>query len=315
MQSREGCWPCGYPLSCPEPCPLTPRVLVSAHPLHFTFIRKPEKPTLANLLREGFSWKDIRQLTGLAGGWRTRLGTSRSQGLRTAGQCADSVPGPAPLDGHCWSFQSFQPLSEASHHSLQSQSPTEKGLTCQARVPGITLAQGRGRRGRQSTTIFHGGRRRAQLPREALHQRKGMGTASLGLAAHPGRHDTGAQQWQRTRPGHRGLREAGRQVSLWNWQGTFPYMVTVSDCALSSPRTGPSTKLPRSPLQARGLASLTCVPLLGISDFFHIWYLAHRLRLNPCFAPVANGPPQSHQMRDFFCDLKRFLIKLLGGNE
>lgn len=132
------------PLSCPEPCPLTPRALVSAHPLHFTFIRKPQKPTLANLLREGFSWKDIRQLTGLAGGWRTRLGTSRSQGLRTAGQCADSVPGPAPLDGRCWSFQSFQPLSEASHHSLQSQSPTEKGSTCQARVPSITLAQGRG---------------------------------------------------------------------------------------------------------------------------------------------------------------------------
>lgn len=92
-------------------------------------------------------------------------------------------------------------------------------------------------------------------------------------------------------------------------------MVTVSDCALSSPRTGPSTKLPRSLLQAKGLASLTCVPLLGISDFVHIWYLAYRLRLNQCFAPVASGHPQSHQMRDFFCDFKRVLIKLLGGNE
>lgn len=102
-----------------------------------------------------------------------------------------------------------------------------------------------------------------------------MGTGSLGLAAHPGHHDTGAQQWQRTRPCHRSLREAGRQVGLWNWQGIFPYMVMVSDCALSSPRTGPSTKLPRSLLQAKGLASLICVPLLGISDFFHIWYLAH----------------------------------------
>ena len=142
---------------------------------------------------------------------------------------------------------------------------------------------------------------------------EGRGRRSLGLAAHPGRHDTGVQQWQRTRPCHRGLREAGSQVSLCNWQGTFPYTVMVS--ALSSPRTGPPTKLPRSLLQAKGPASLICVPLLGISDFFHIWYLAHRLRLNQCFAPAANGHPQSHQVRDFFCDFKRFLIKLLDGNE
>lgn len=50
------------PLSCPEPCPLIPQALVSAHPLHFTFTRKPQKPTLANLLRKGFSWKDNSSL-------------------------------------------------------------------------------------------------------------------------------------------------------------------------------------------------------------------------------------------------------------
>ena len=56
-------------------------------------------------------------------GWRTRLGTGRHQGVSTAGECA----GPISLDRHCGSLLSFQPLSEALHHSLQSQSPREKG--------------------------------------------------------------------------------------------------------------------------------------------------------------------------------------------
>ena len=56
-------------------------------------------------------------------GWRTRLGTGRDQGVSTVREC----PGPLTLDGHCWSLLSFQPLSEALHHSLQSQSPREKG--------------------------------------------------------------------------------------------------------------------------------------------------------------------------------------------
>ena len=72
-------------------------------------------------------------------------------------------------------------------------------------------------------------------------------------------------------------------------------MAVVSDFALCSPRTTPPPhlKLPRSLLQEKGTVSLICVPLLGISDFFYIWYLAHRLRLNQCLAPPTNGHPQT----------------------
>ena len=72
-------------------------------------------------------------------------------------------------------------------------------------------------------------------------------------------------------------------------------MVVVSDFAWSCPRTTPPPplKLPRSLLQAKGTVSLICVPLLGISYFSYIWYLAHRLRLDQCLTHPANGHPQT----------------------
>lgn len=41
------------------------------------------------------------------------------------GQCAGICHS---WNGHCWILQSFQPLSETLHHSLQIRSPREKGL-------------------------------------------------------------------------------------------------------------------------------------------------------------------------------------------
>lgn len=58
----------------------------------------------------------------------------------------------------------------------------------------------------------------------------------------------------------------------------------ASDTVLSSPRTGLPSRLPSSLLLAKAPASSDLCSNTW-DFFFHIWYLAHGLRLNQCLVP------------------------------